>query len=339
MINHNIGVSISLLYPIMKNLVHQGYEVEEFFKFAGFDPAVLQHAEARIPVEELEQMLQKASSYSNDLYFGLHQGLLLDFADLGILGYVMMHSQTTGDALAAYQRYNIILYSGFNLDWEIDGQDVVLRLFLQSPQQMSRHCVEDMSVSVLYLIRKLANRPVVVKEVHFSHEAPDNTGNLSPYIDMFGVAPQFGDDHNLLRLPKDILSQPVLYSDAKMLQVFETMAEKSKDLLQPSHTFSGKVSRWLIDSLPASFPTLQHTAEYLGVSIRTLQSRLREEGTTYHEISVHVRKELALNFLREGQYSVGEIAYALHFSEQSAFQNAFKKWTGQTPGQYRAGLT
>lgn len=337
--NHNIGVSISLLYPIMKTLVHKGFELEAFFKYADFDSVVLEHTDARIPVEELERIMQQASAYSNDLYFGLNQGMLLDFADLGLPGYVMMHSQTIGDALAAYQRYNIILYSGFNLDWEIQGQDVVLRLFLQTPQQMSRHCVEDMAISVLYLIRKLANRPVAVKEVRFSHEAPDDTGDLCPYIDMFGLAPQFGEPHNLLRLHKDILRQPVLYSDAKMLQVFETMAEKSKDLLQPSHTFSGKVSRWLIDSLPASFPTLQHTAEHLGVSIRTLQSRLREEGTTYHEISVQVRKELALNYLQEGQYSVGEIAYALHFSEQSAFQNAFKKWTGQTPGQYRAGLT
>ncbi|WFR64046.1 helix-turn-helix transcriptional regulator [Paenibacillus amylolyticus] len=74
------------------------------------------------------------------------------------------------------------------------------------------------------------------------------------------------------------------------------------------------------------------------MSIRTLQSRLREENTTYNKISVQVRMELALRYLQKGTYSLGDIAYALHFSEQSAFQNAFKKWTGQTPGQYRADL-
>ena len=133
--NHNIGVSISLLYPIMKTLVHKGFELEAFFKYADFDSAVLEHADARIPVDELERIMQQASAYSNDLYFGLNQGLLLDFADLGLPGYVMMHSQTIGDALAAYQRYNIILYSGFNLDWEIQGQDVVLRLFCSRPSR------------------------------------------------------------------------------------------------------------------------------------------------------------------------------------------------------------
>lgn len=203
---------------------------------------------------------------------------------------------------------------------------------------MSRHCVEDMSVSMVYLISKLANRRVELKEVQFSHQAPAASGDLSPYVGMFGIEPRFEATRTLLRMHKDILDQPVLYSDARMLKVFETMAQESKDELHSSQSFSDKVSRWMMESLPTFFPTLQHTAEYLGVSIRTLQSRLREEDTTFHEISVQVRKEMALRYLQKGTYSVGDIAYALHFSEQSAFQNAFKKWTGQTPGQYRLSL-
>ncbi|OPG97593.1 AraC family transcriptional regulator [Chryseobacterium mucoviscidosis] len=339
MSNHNHGVSISMLHPILKALVNKGYESDAFFEYAGLDPAMMQNPDTRIPVEELERIMQYAARYADDLYFGLNQGQLLDFADLGLPGYVMMHSKTIGDALAAYQRYNIILYSGFNLNWEVSGEDLLLQLSLQnSEKQMSRHCVEDMAVSMVYMISKLANRRVELKEVRFGHQAPDASGDLSPYVGMFGIEPQFGDTRTLLRIQRDILDQPVLYADARMLKVFETMAQESKDELHSSQPFSGKVSRWMTESLPTFFPTLQHTAEHLGVSIRTLQSRLREEGTTYNEISVQVRKELALRYLQKGTYSVGDIAYALHFSEQSAFQNAFKKWTGQTPGQYRANL-
>ncbi|EAA9756055.1 AraC family transcriptional regulator [Salmonella enterica] len=339
MSNHNHGVSISMLHPILKALVNKGYESDAFFEYAGLDPAMMQNPDTRIPVEELERIMQYAARYADDLYFGLNQGQLLDFADLGLPGYVMMHSKTIGDALAAYQRYNIILYSGFNLNWEVSGEDLLLQLALQnSEKQMSRHCVEDMAVSMVYMISKLANRRVKLKEVSFGHQAPDASGDLSPYVGKFGIEPQFGDTRTLLRIQRDILDQPVLYADARMLKVFETMAQESKDELHSSQPFSGKVSRWMTESLPTFFPTLQHTAEHLGVSIRTLQSRLREEGTTYNEISVQVRKELALRYLQKGTYSVGDIAYALHFSEQSAFQNAFKKWTGQTPGQYRANL-
>lgn len=335
----NQSVSISMVYPILKTLVHKGVDPDSFFQDVQVDPALMVNPDARIPVTELERIMRCAADYTKDLYFGLNQGLRLDFADLGLPGYVMMHSKTIEDALTAYQRYNDILYSGFQLDWEGNGPDLVLRLSVQNENvPMSRHCVEDMAVSVLQLINKLANRRALVREVQFRHKAPGAAGDLSAYINSFGVAPLFGAEHTLLRLSRDILKQPVLYSDARMLKVFETMAEESRADLYASQPFSSKVSRWITENLPSFFPTLQHTAAHLGVSIRTLQSRLREEGTTYNQISVQVRKEMAQRYLKRGSYSMGDIAYALHFSEQSAFQNAFKKWTGQTPGQYRASL-
>jgi AraC-like DNA-binding protein len=335
----NQSVSISMVYPILKTLVYKGFDPESFFRDMEIDPVITDNPDARIPVNELERIMRRAADYTNDLYFGLHQGGRLDFADLGLPGYVMMHSKTIGDALTAYQRYNDILYSGFQLELGVNGPDVIIQLSVQNEDMpMSRHCVEDMAVSVLHLINKLANRQAVVKEVLFRHEAPDATGDFSPYVTSFGVTPQFAAAHTHLRLSKDILTQPVLYSDAKMLKVFETMAEESQADLYSSQPISSKVSGWITESLPSFFPTLQHTAAHLGVSIRTLQTRLREEGTTFNEISVQVRKELAQRYLQRGNYSVGDIAYALHFSEQSAFQNAFKKWTGQTPGQYRASL-
>lgn len=335
----NQGVPISMVYPILKTLVHKGFDPESFFKDIDVDLAMMENPDARIPVTELERIMRCAADYANDPYFGLNQGQRLDFADLSLPGYVMMHSKTIGDALTAYQRYNDILYSGFQLDWEASGADLIIRLSVQNEEiPMSRHCVEDMTVSVLHLINKLANHRASVREVQFRHEAPDTTSDLTPYVKSFGVTPQFGAAHTLLRLSKDVLALPVLYSDARMLKVFETMAEETRADLYASQPFSSKVSRWIAESLPSFFPTLQHTAAHLGVSIRTLQSRLREEGTTFNEISVQVRKELAQRYLQRGSYSVSDIAYALHFSEQSAFQNAFKKWTGQTPGQYRASL-
>jgi AraC-like DNA-binding protein len=68
---------------------------------------------------------------------------------------------------------------------------------------------------------------------------------------------------------------------------------------------------------------------------RTLQHKFNQEQSSYNDLIVLVRKEIAASYLRRTEYSVGDIAYALHYSEPSAFQNAFKKWTGMTPGQYR----
>ncbi|WP_138753110.1 AraC family transcriptional regulator [Paenibacillus sinopodophylli] len=331
----NDGVAVTMVYPIMKSIVHKGYHTEAFCQYASFDARLLQDVEGRIAGEELERLMIAAADFTGDDYFGLHQGAMTEFVDLGILGYVMMHSKTIAESLAAYQRYNVILCSGFNLEWEVQGSEVVIRMYLQHPGQMSRHCVEDMASSLYRLIGRLGNRHIELLGIQFAHDAPPD---LSPYLTVFGQTPSFGCDNNCLRISRDILDYSVLYSDAKLLSVFAAIAEETRGELTEATVLSERVVQWMKKSMPAFFPSLQQTAVSFGTSTRTLQNKLKEEKTTFNDLSVLVRKELAIGYLRKWEYSVGEIAYALHFSEPSAFQSAFKKWTGLTPSQYRANM-
>jgi len=327
------GVAISMVYPIMKTLVHKGFEPEEFCRWASFDAALLQEAEARIPCAELERLMIAASAYTGDEFFGLRQGRIMEFADMGILGYVMLHSAKVADALTAYRRYNEVLCSVSNLEVEIDGRFAVLRLFSQTSGTLSRHCSEDMAGSLHRLMEKLSNRSIPLEEVRFAHGAPANT---APYAEVFGRAPLFDRGENLLVVSKEALDYPVLYSDPRLLEVFEKMIREAKENLTRTGEFSERVIRWIKQCLPTYFPTLRQTADFFGSSPRTIQNRLKEENATYADLTARVRKEIAIGYLKRKEFSVGDIAYALHFSEPSAFQSAFKKWTGVTPGQYRA---
>lgn len=322
-----------MVITIMKTIVHMGFDAEKFWQYASFNADLLQNPEARIPVEELERLMKCAAGFTGDDYFGLHQGAIAEIGDLGILGYVMMHSGTIEGAVAAFQRYNAILCSGFNLDWEVHGEDVLIRLQIQFPGRLSRHCAEDMASTIYRMISRLASRKVPLKEVQFCHEAPLAT---EPYAAVFGKTPQFGGEQNLLKLDRNILNEKVIYSDARLRTVFESIAEETVNGLAQGSPFSERVAKWMNKCTPTYFPTLQQTAQAFQTSTRSLQLRLKEEETSFQELSVRVRRELAIGYLKKREYSVGEIAYALHFSEPSAFQNAFKKWTGLTPGQYRS---
>jgi AraC-like DNA-binding protein len=326
------SIAISMVYPIMKIIVRKGFDAEAFCRYASFDSALLHNVEARIPGQEFTRLMAAAAEFTGDEYFGLHQGQMMEPADLGILGYVMMHSRTVADTLAAYQRYNVILCNAFNLSWEIQGNDLVIRLFIQQGG-MSRHCVEEMASSLYCLIGRYSNRPIPLSGLAFAHGGPADT---HPYVEVFGVEPEFESEENELRMRKEVLDYPVLYSDARLLEVFETIAEETKNKIAQTGPFTEKVVHWIKNCLPERLPTLQQTAEAFGVSVRTIQNRLRAENTSYHEVMAGVRKELAEAYLRKKEFSIGDIAYALHFSEPSAFQIAFKKWTGVTPGQYRA---
>lgn len=331
----NPGISISMVYPIMKTIVHKGLDSKQFCGYAAFDESLLQDPDARIAGEELERLMIAAAEFTQDVHFGLYQGVITEFADMGILGYVVMHSKTVEDALSAYRRYNVILCSGYNLDWDVKGDQVQIRLFTQYEGRLSRHCVEDMASSLYRLIGRLSNFHIPLNRIAFTHAS---SGTNEPYEDIFGVVPDFGEEQNALYLSKEVLSFPVLYADAKLLAIFESIAEETKVELTGSDMFSEHVVLWMKKKLPSLIPSLQETADHFGISARTLQLKLKQEETTFQELSVQVRKELAMIYLQRKEYSVGDIAYALHFSEQSAFQNAFKKWTGLTPGQYRSNL-
>jgi AraC-like DNA-binding protein len=71
------------------------------------------------------------------------------------------------------------------------------------------------------------------------------------------------------------------------------------------------------------------------MSERTLRRRLGEGATSFKRILDEVRRELAIGYVQERQLSTGEIAFLLRYSEPSAFQRAFKRWTKLTPSEYR----
>ena len=80
---------------------------------------------------------------------------------------------------------------------------------------------------------------------------------------------------------------------------------------------------------------IEHLAKATGTSVRTLQRRLKDAGVNYSDLQNDVRKTLALNLLENETLALAEIAFSLGYSEVSAFNHAFRRWVGQSPGDYR----
>jgi AraC-like DNA-binding protein len=76
-------------------------------------------------------------------------------------------------------------------------------------------------------------------------------------------------------------------------------------------------------------------ARELGMSMRSFTRNLAEEGTTFGEILDDLRNRLALRYLADQRISLQQIAWLLGYSEVGAFNHAFKRWTGTSPGRAR----
>jgi AraC-like DNA-binding protein len=100
---------------------------------------------------------------------------------------------------------------------------------------------------------------------------------------------------------------------------------------------SDQVRRWLEKSMRAGFhaATLAEAANHFRMSQQVLHRRLRAENSSFKELKMQTRRDVAINLLFSERYKVEEIATMVGFSEPSAFIRAFKTWTGATPLQYR----
>jgi len=121
----------------------------------------------------------------------------------------------------------------------------------------------------------------------------------------------------------------ITQSHEKMLDEFMARVDKN-DL---THVIKNKI----FELLPLGAPSQTDIADYLGMSLRNLQRKLHDQGTSYKEILENTRKKLAMDYIVQQHLSLSEIGYLVGFSSVGNFNRAFKRWTNQTPGDYRQG--
>ncbi|MDG1461939.1 MAG: helix-turn-helix transcriptional regulator, partial [Gammaproteobacteria bacterium] len=91
----------------------------------------------------------------------------------------------------------------------------------------------------------------------------------------------------------------------------------------------------LIGLMSSGHANQEEVARKMNRSLSTLQRQLSSEGTSFKEIRDGTRRLMAEEYIQEGEHSMSQIAFLLGFSDQSNFSRAFKRWTGNTPGEHR----
>jgi AraC-like DNA-binding protein len=119
--------------------------------------------------------------------------------------------------------------------------------------------------------------------------------------------------------------------------VFDTMLGAELALLDKSDVIA-RCRAAVLEHLTSGEVSEEDTAKLLHMSPRTLQRKLAEARLTYQQLVDATRKDLALRYIVDAGRSISDITFSLGFSQPSAFTRAFKRWTGRSPTDYRAGL-
>ncbi|WP_042837402.1 helix-turn-helix domain-containing protein, partial [Xanthomonas citri] len=157
------------------------------------------------------------------------------------------------------------------------------------------------------------------------------------YERFFGVPVRHGEAPAITFGAADAL-RPFLTVNEGMWRVFEPDLRRRLSELDAAATTVERVRAVLLELLPSNMATIEKAAERLGLSKRTLQRRLEDEGANFRALVNATRESLARHYLGSTTMTGGEIAFLLGFEDPNSFYRAFLEWTGQTPDTARNAM-
>ena len=136
-------------------------------------------------------------------------------------------------------------------------------------------------------------------------------------------------------LPKSVIQLPIVSEDSQLLRILEAHGDQLLSERLSAAGFRSVVENQLLGALPSGRVHAAIVAEQLGMSERSFRRQLAQEGTSFSEVLDQLRQRLVLQYLRDERVSLQQIAWLLGYSEIGAFNHAFKRWTGTSPGRAR----
>lgn len=311
----------------------EGASPELLMARVGLTPAQLRDPDSRIGLTELMKLGAAAIRETGKPGIGLLMGELCRVSDMGLPGLLAMTSPTLGEALDTLTRFEPLngrCYRGVST--YAPQLPAAIFYSIAPYNEYNRFVVDSVLGSWKTLAETLTGESGLVAEVHIEFPAPDYAALYEPF---FQAPVTFGRPESRLVLKPEAAGLPV--RDAQPLVHLQLLglAQAHLKKLEVNDTFNGRVQQILGPLLHGQAPTLEATAERLGLPDWTLRRKLKDEGTTFQALLDAMRKDLALGYMRDTQMSFGEIAFVLGFSTPGAFQRAFKRWTGETPGEHR----
>lgn len=144
-----------------------------------------------------------------------------------------------------------------------------------------------------------------------------------------------GEQIGLVLDGADALS-PILSADTAVYRAIEQELMSRLKMHAVASGMADRVRHEIRAILPSGRVSAQAVASRLGLSTRSLQRRLKDEGGSFQVILDETRTALALIYLREHKLSAEETSFLLAYRDPNSFYRAFSEWTGMTPAQARA---
>jgi AraC-like DNA-binding protein len=309
-----------------------GSSVELLARKAGVSPEQFAKPYGWIELEELDRLLGHAIEITNDPAFGLHWAASSPMMKFDVLAMAIAYAPSLRDCLACLCRFQPILFQHPEVDVVERADAVLLRVVPRATSELALRVRAELSVaSLLRLLRHVGVPESAVQHVAFSHAAPPYA---EEYARLFAGRAHFAQEAAGIAVDPRWLDRSLQHTNLELYDLLTNQAQEVLVRAQGPLGYAQQVRERLRQLFPRD-PGARELARALGLSERSLRRRLAEEGESYSSILQETRKLLARQLVADPARSIREIGRDVGFKSGPAFQRAFKRWTGETPGVFR----
>jgi len=323
-------ISIRLYRKIIDHALTEGMVKEDF-------------KDLPIPIDRMNNVQAVPADYFFELHervdqaigpgFSVRVGQQMEIEDYGVLGLSWRTCSKAGEIFERSERYFKLLSNTYVFKVEKNLDISKIFLFRDGYRRGVELSNEATFSAIVVVLKSMTDSDIRPVGVSFKHDPPKD---LKSHNHAFKCPILFNQSQNYISYKTSDLETRTAKADESINKfLVERVEEETKGISVSPNKIISDVEKLIRDALPSGIPSIDQVGDHVGMSNRTLTRRLSESGTTFRNLIKKAQEEISKDLLLNSSRSMGEIAFQIGFSEQSAFNRAFKRWTGQSPLEFR----
>jgi AraC-like DNA-binding protein len=326
---------IAKIATVVESLASEGVSPADALAGVRLSATELRSPATRVSANQVLQSYRNAITLSRDPQFAYHTGLKFHVSTYGMYGFSILSSPNFRETIAFAMKYHQLCAPLVEIDFKERDKTAIWTVVPKPYPQIDDllyNFIVDLQMAIhLSLHRDVMGSSFRPSELHFSSGRPRD-GKKDTAV--FGCAVLYGQSENRFAFDAHWLDGRPNLGNALTYAEFCQLCDRLSNELQLSAGIAGRVRKIILVDL-AQHTSFDSAAKRLKMSTRSLRRKLQDEGTSFRKLIDEVRSEIAIKYLRDTDLSIDDIAYALGFSDPSAFRHAFRRWTSAAPHKFR----
>ncbi|WP_394827070.1 AraC family transcriptional regulator [Pendulispora albinea] len=327
-------IAAPALWPVIDFLRAHGKDPNALLAHGGYTEDALRNPTLRVPHSRAANIYLSIRGTCDRPALGLAFAAYVRPETFAVIEYAARSSATVGDAILVTNRYARLIDDSFNFRLDPCGAFSLWRLTMDWPEPLLGIMSEYVIGIIARASRFLFGAALPSRELWLRCPSPRDR---SPYEQAFSSPLRFSAPEYGILMQPEVLALRPRSADPTLANLIGQQAESMLSELGRASTCD-EVRRAVCEELRSGAPAMTRIARRLSTTPSTLRRRLSEEGVRYKDLLESARRESACAYLSDRTLTMTEIAFRLGYRDATTFFKVFKRWTGQTPAEYRRGL-